>query len=129
MSSTSTIDRVRIVSRTALGLVWLYEGVVPKLLFPRPAQTELVRNSGLSFGAPDLTLQLMGVAQALVGVWLLSGIAERIAAAFATAWMCVLIVLVARGIPAMLTDPFGALAKDLCLIACAYTVWVLSPKR
>jgi uncharacterized membrane protein YphA (DoxX/SURF4 family) len=129
MIAFSTINRVRIVSRTALGLVWLYEGIVPKLLFPRGEQTELVRNSGLSFGAPDLTLQIMGVAQALVGVWLLSGIAERVSVAFATAWMCVLIVLVARGIPAMLTDPFGALAKDLCLIACAYTVWVLAPKR
>ncbi|HEX8281268.1 MAG TPA: DoxX-like family protein [Chthoniobacterales bacterium] len=125
----TSADRVRIVSRTALGLVWLYEGLVPKLLFPRPEQAELVRNSGLSFGAPDLTLQVMGIAQALVGLWLLSGIAERISAAFATAWMCVLIVLVARGIPAMLTDPFGALAKDLCLAACAYTVWVFSPKR
>jgi uncharacterized membrane protein YphA (DoxX/SURF4 family) len=122
-------DRVRIVSRTALGLVWLYEGVVPKLLFPRPEQTEVVRNSGLSFGAPDLTLQLMGVAQALVGLWILSGIKARISVAFATIWMCGLIVLVACGIPAMLTDPFGALAKDLCLIACAYCVWQLSPKR
>lgn len=125
----NSIDRVRIVSRTALGLVWVYEGIVPKLLFPRAEQTELVRNSGLSFGAPEFTLQIMGVAQALVGLWLLSGIAERISVALATAWMCVLIVLVARGIPAMLTDPFGALAKDLCLIACAYTVWVLSPKK
>jgi uncharacterized membrane protein YphA (DoxX/SURF4 family) len=125
----TSVDRVRIVSRTALALVWLYEGAVPKLLFPRAEQTELVRNSGLSFGSPELTLQIMGVAQALVGLWLLSGIAERISAAFATIWMCILIVLVARGIPGMLTDPFGALAKDVCLIACAYTVWVLSPKR
>lgn len=123
------VDRVRVVSRTALGLVWLYEGIVPKLLFPRPEQTALVRASGLSFAAPGLILQLMGAAQALVGIWLLSGIAERAAAVFATAWMCVLIVLVARGNPAMLTDPFGALAKDLCLIACAYTVWVLSPEK
>ncbi len=129
MSSPPLIDRVRIVSRSALGLVWLYEGIIPKLLFPRPEQTELVRNSGLSFGAPVLMLQAMGIGQALVGVWLLSGIAERIAAAFATAWMCLLIVLVARGNSAMLTDPFGALAKDLCLIACAYTVWVLSPSN
>lgn len=126
---TSNIDRVRIVSRTALGLVWLYEGTVPKLLFPRAEQTELVRHSGLSFGAPEITLQVMGIAQALVGLWLLSGIAERLSTALATAWMCVLIVLVARGIPGMLTDPFGALAKDLCLIACAYTVWALSAKR
>ena len=119
--------RVRITCRVALALVWLYEGIVPKLLFPRAEQTELVRQSGLSFGAPELTLQAMGVAQTLVGLWLLSGIAERAAAAFATAWMSVLIVLVASGKPDMLTDPFGALAKDACLIACAYAVWVLSP--
>jgi uncharacterized membrane protein YphA (DoxX/SURF4 family) len=124
-----TLDRVRLVSRTALGLVWLYEGVVPKLLFPRPEQTELVRNSGLSFGAPELTLQVMGVAQALVGIWLLTGIKERAAVVVASVWMCLLIVLVARGNPLMLTDPFGALAKDFCLLACAYTVWALSPQR
>lgn len=124
---TAKLTRVRMTCRIALGLVWLYEGVVPKLLFPRAEQTELVRQSGLSFGAPELTLQLMGGAQVLVGVWLLSGIAERAAAAFATAWMCVLIVLVASGRPDMLTDPFGALAKDFCLVACAYAVWVLSP--
>jgi uncharacterized membrane protein YphA (DoxX/SURF4 family) len=129
MISQALLDRVRVVSRTALSLVWLYEGIVPKLLFPRAEQTELVRESGLSFGSPDLTLQAMGVAQALVGLWLLSGIAARAAVAFAPAWMCVLIVLVARGNPAMLTDPFGALAKDLCLIACADTVWVLSPPQ
>ncbi|HSH39210.1 MAG TPA: DoxX-like family protein [Chthoniobacterales bacterium] len=121
------LARVRITCRIALGLVWLYEGVVPKLLFPRAGQTELVRQSGLSFGAPEVTLQVMGIAQALVGIWLLSGIAERAAAAFATAWMCVLIILVASGKPDMLTDPFGALAKDMCLVACAYAVWALSP--
>ena len=37
--------------------------------------------------------------------------------------MVILIVLVARANPAMLTDPYGALIKDLCLIACAFTVW------
>jgi len=25
----------------------------------------------------------------------------------------------------MLVDPYGALVKDLCLIACAITVWTL----
>ena len=34
---------------------------------------------------------------------------------------------VAMANPAMLTDPYGALIKDLCLTACAYTVWSLSP--
>jgi len=41
--------------------------------------------------------------------------------------MVVLIVLVAGGNPGMLTDPYGVLVKDFCLIACAVTVWALAP--
>ncbi|MBA2242651.1 MAG: hypothetical protein H0W04_07145 [Chthoniobacterales bacterium] len=62
--STSKMRRIRIVSRLALALVWLYEGIIPKLLLPRTEQTQLIRQSGLNFGAPELTLQIMGVAQA-----------------------------------------------------------------
>ena len=42
--------------------------------------------------------------------------------------MAILIVLVAYNNPAMLTDPYGALIKDLCLFACGYTVWSLTPR-
>jgi hypothetical protein len=41
--------------------------------------------------------------------------------------MFILIVLVASGRPAMLTDPFGAIPKDACLLSCALTVWLLAP--
>src|SRR6266487_1700247 len=61
------------------------------------------------------------LAQMLVGLWLIIGLAERTAVFIATSWMLILIVLVARGNPSMLTDPYGALVKDLCLIACAIT--------
>ena len=114
-------------SRLALGAVWFYEGLVPKLLFVRPDQVELVRRSGIYFGTPDFFLQLLGAAQVAFALWLLIGFAERLAVAIATLGMWILIVLVARANPAMLTDPYGALIKDLCLTACAYTVWTLSP--
>ena len=123
------MDRARIICRIALGLVWIYEGLVPKLLFVRPDQLELVERSGLFFGTPAVFLQLLGVAQVGCGLWLLTGIAERLAVFLATAGMIVLIVLVARANPAMLTDPYGALVKDLCLIACAFTVWTFSPSQ
>jgi hypothetical protein len=70
---------------------------------------------------------MMGIAQIAVGLWLIIGWAERVAVSFATLWMLILILLVASGNPGMLTDPFGALIKDLCLIACAFTVWMLAP--
>jgi uncharacterized membrane protein YphA (DoxX/SURF4 family) len=109
---------VKVTARVALGLVWLYEGLVPKILFLRADEIELVKNSGLTWRTPELTLLLMGVAQMLVGLWLIVGCAERLAVAVATVWMLVLIMLVAGGNPGMLTDPYGALVKDFCLLAC-----------
>jgi len=121
------INRVRIVCRIALGAVWFYEGLVPKLLFIRPDQVDLVQRSGLYFGTPERFLQLLGIAQVAFALWLLAGVAERLAVSIGTIGMTILIVLVARNNPWMLTDPYGALIKDLCLIACAYAVWFLSP--
>jgi len=76
-----------------------------------------------------LTLQILGVAQIVVGLWLIIGIAERAAVFIATLWMLILIVLVASGNPSMLIDPYGALVKDFCLIACAITVWGAGARR
>jgi len=105
----------------------LFEGLVPKLIFVRADEVELVRRSGIYFGTPELFLQLLGAAQVAFAIWLLIGFAERLAVAIATLGMWALIVLVAMANPSMLTDPYGALVKDLCLTACAYTVWSLSP--
>jgi len=63
----------------------------------------------------------------LVGLWLIIEIAEHAAVFIATLWMLILIGLVASGNPSMLIDPYGALVKDCCLIACAITVWMLAP--
>jgi uncharacterized membrane protein YphA (DoxX/SURF4 family) len=121
------MKNVVLVSRLALGLVWFYEGLVPKLLFVRADQVELVRRSGLYFGTPEFFLQLLGAAQVAFAIWLLIGFRERLAVAIGTLGMWILIVLVAMANPSMLTDPYGALIKDLCLTACAYTVWSLAP--
>jgi uncharacterized membrane protein YphA (DoxX/SURF4 family) len=115
------------ISRLSLGLVWFYEGLVPKLLFVRPDQVELVRRSGIYFSTPEFFLQLLGGAQVAFAICLLVGFRERFAVAIATLGMWILIVLVAMANPSMLTDPYGALIKDLCLTACAYTVWSLAP--
>ncbi|HEX4084855.1 MAG TPA: DoxX-like family protein [Chthoniobacteraceae bacterium] len=128
-SALHTVRLVKIASRVSLGLVWFYEGLIPKILYlgAYPEQTELVRRSGFYWSSPERTLIVLGIAQAVMGIVLILGLAERAAVALATLGMGVLIVLVATGRPLMLTDPFGALAKDTCLIACALTVWLLAP--
>jgi uncharacterized membrane protein YphA (DoxX/SURF4 family) len=119
---------IKVISRTALGLVWFYEGLVPKILFLRADEIGLVQASHLVWRTPQLTLQILGGAQMLVGLWLITGFAERPAVFIATLWMLILIALVASGNPSMMIDPYGALVKDLCLIACAITVWTLAPR-
>ena len=114
---------IKIISRIALGLVWFYEGLVPKILFPRADEIGLIRASHLVWRTPEFTLQVLGLAQMVVGLWLLIGIAERTAVFLATAWMSVLIVLVASGIRRCSRI---ALMKDLCLVACAITVLTLA---
>lgn len=120
-----------LAARLSLGLVWVYEGLVPKILFldSNPEQMDLVLHHGLWWGSPQATLVALGVAQAALGLAILSGWRARATTALATAGMLVLIVLVASGRPEMLTDPFGALAKDLCLTGCAAVVWLLAPVR
>ena len=117
---------LKIICRTALGLVWLYEGVVPKLLFLRADELDLVKRWDVVCQTPERTLQLLGVLQIALGLWLLVGVAERLAVIIATLSMFALIVLVAVGSPEMLTEPYGALVKDLCLLACGIVVWLLS---
>jgi uncharacterized membrane protein YphA (DoxX/SURF4 family) len=123
------LQTIKLISRVALGLVWFYEGLIPKLVYVSSEELDLVARSGLVWRSPQFTLEILGLAQIAVGLWLLSGWKERRAVVLATISMLVLIVLVAMGKPAMLTDPYGALVKDFCLIACAITVWLLPSPR
>lgn len=114
-------------SRICLGLVWIYEGLVPKLIWVNdlPGQSVLVERSGLAIYSPLATLQALGLAQLLLGLIILLGWRVRAAVLVATGVMLALIVLVGWNKPDMWVDPFGAFAKDLCLLACAVTVWRL----
>jgi uncharacterized membrane protein YphA (DoxX/SURF4 family) len=124
-----TLRVIKLACRISLGLVWLYEGLVPKILCLQAhlEQIDLVQRSHLFWPTPTITLRTLGIAQAIAGIILIIGWRERAAAFAATSGMVVLIILVAAGQPSMLTDPFGALVKDLCLASCALTVWLLSP--
>jgi DoxX-like family len=70
---------IKLISRIALGLVWFYEGLVPKILFLSADEIGLVRAYHLVWRKREFTLQILGVAQMLVGLWLIIGIAERAA--------------------------------------------------
>ncbi len=117
----------KIIARVALAAVWIHEGVVPKLLFVRDSELELVTRSGLILYSPKLTLAILGTTEIAAGAWLLFGKAERLAALLISLATVVIVTMVVMVEPSAWTDPFGGVSKNLGLFACAATVWILSP--
>jgi uncharacterized membrane protein YphA (DoxX/SURF4 family) len=122
-AALKTLGRIKTAARLALGFVWVWEGLVPKILYPSQTQFEMVRQSGWWMGSPEQTLFWLGVAMIFAGLAIMSGLWEKVAAAVATIAVLILMVLVIRTNPAALHDPYGGLVKDACLFVCAGLVW------
>lgn len=117
------LHHIKTAARLSIGLVWVWEGLMPKVLFPSPSQFAMVERSGWWWGSPELTLHWLGVAMVLAGLAIMSGIWERAAALISTVAVLILMVLVITSHPEALHDPFGGLVKDACLFTCAALVW------
>lgn len=122
-SEFQTLHRIKTAARFAIGLVWLYEGLVPKIFFPDALQHDMVARSGLWIGSPEDTLFWLGVLIALGGALILSGWRERLLALLSTVAVLALMGCVIATHPAALHDPFGGLIKDACLFVCAALIW------
>ena len=124
--ATDDLYPLKLAARWSVGFVWLWEGLMPKVIAPSQLQLEMVERSGWWWGTPAVTLHWLGWAMVVAGIVLMSGWKERICQALATAAVLVLMVLVISNHPAALVDPFGGLAKDACLFVCSWVVWKLS---
>ena len=118
----------KVLARTALGVIWVYEGLVPKLLYTTQQEVDLVARSHAYWPTPGATLATLGVCEILGGLWLLSGRSEKTAAVLSFALVALLGPACAVLEPSILYHPFGGLSKNLSLLACAAVVWLLSAK-
>jgi uncharacterized membrane protein YphA (DoxX/SURF4 family) len=112
--------------RVGLGAVWVYEGLVPKLLLPQPALVSLLADR-LPVGTdPVLLLRLVGIAEISLGLALGLGWHLRLVAALQTVGIALLTLAAAAALPQSLTASGGALAKNAGLTAVGCCLWVLA---
>ncbi len=123
-SRTSWRDRaVPLVLRLGLGFMWIYEGVVPKWLFPSPAEIEIVARTGLvPFHIPAF-LKLLGVAEAALGFTILAGLWVRGMAVLQAGLLGAFTAILGWTSPATLGDPLGSLSKNLGLLGGALALY------
>lgn len=112
-------QRTRRILRLGVGLIWITEGLLPKIFFQQEWERQVVVQSGLVPMDPGLFLIGMGLAQALSGCLVLAGEgrAERVMLAGQALALVVLPILVSWQDPLLWFHPFAPLVKNAPILA------------
>ena len=105
------------MARATIAAVWIYQGLIPKLLFRHTGELALLRGSGMVPGREEIALTAMGIGEVLFGVILLVFWRAR---SLLLVQVLLLIGLTAgalRGAPATFLAPFNPATLNLALAA------------
>jgi len=110
---------VHAVARLALAFVWLYQGIVPKLLWRASGELELLREAGLSPGWDGIALTGLGLGETVMGLLTLVFWRRR---EMLLVTMCALALLslgAGLGGARVLTAPFNPVVLNVALLGLA----------
>ena len=105
------------ISRVVVAFIWIYHGLVPKLLFSNPDEVEMLRNIGIPAENLKLSMTALGVAEIAFGLSML--LLWRARSLFVAT--CVLMVLALAGVvihsPHYLAAAFNPVTLNASMIA------------
>jgi hypothetical protein len=106
------------VLRAGMAVIWITEGLFPKILFQQPTELLLVEQSGLVPMDASFFLVLLGAAQILAGALALglSGRPLRVLWGLQAAALVALPLLVTLQNPLVWVHPFGPLLKNVPIV-------------
>jgi hypothetical protein len=118
------------LTRATLGAVWVYQGVVPKLLFPDTGELSILQGAGFSAGAAHRVAAGVGIGEILFGLLFFLLPARRLRLVY---WLHLvgLLVLGAGALfsqPAVFVAPFNPLTLNAALMALAAVGLLLPPE-
>jgi uncharacterized membrane protein YphA (DoxX/SURF4 family) len=115
---------VQTVARMTIGLVWIWHGLVPKILFHDLNERVMMRQAGL----PDSGLAWVGVLEVVFGVVMLAGVRWRWLFVLNAGMMLAALAGVALRSPQYLWMAFNPVTLNLCMVALS-VVGYLAAKR
>jgi hypothetical protein len=114
--------------RVALALVFFWEGLFPKILFPSPYEIALVDRTGLAPLPAAEFLPWLGAVEIAMAALLLGRRTAPATALVSAALMLFFMASLPLTEPLLWVNPFGALSKNFGLLACAAGV-VMTDRR
>jgi len=119
-SATITKAIIHALSVFILVLLWFYEGLVPKLLFPEAGELDLLRQTGLAAGQESLMLTLLGLSEIGAGILTLFFHKSRLWYRLLIILLTVLMLGACMVDPELMKAPFNPLTLSLPMIALCF---------
>jgi len=119
---------VHAVARVALAVVFLWHGLVPKLLHRHPDELALLRDSGLSASAAARAVIIVGVAEVVYGLALLLAWRVRSLLLLASAAMVAITPGILIASPRFIPAAFTPVTLNLCVAALGMVGWIASAR-
>jgi uncharacterized membrane protein YphA (DoxX/SURF4 family) len=104
------------LSRVVVGFVWIYHGLVPKLLSPNPDEAAMLLAAGVAPEHIEAVLQTVGFAEMAFGLALLAFWRARLFFALTVFLMIVSLIVVAIKSPQYLTAAFNPVTLNVAMI-------------
>jgi uncharacterized membrane protein YphA (DoxX/SURF4 family) len=105
------------ISRLVVAFVWIYHGLVPKLLSPNPDEAAMLRAAGIGPEHLRVVLQAVGLAEIVFGLGLLAAWRARSLFIVTCLLMIFGLLMVAMKSPEYLTAAFNPVTLNVTMIA------------
>ncbi|MCI0393733.1 MAG: DoxX-like family protein [Chloroflexi bacterium] len=111
------LSLAHVIARLGLAAAWIYQGLVPKLLFPEMGELDIWRSTGLFPGLERGIVGAVGLAQIVFGLLFLLAWRGRGLFIANVVALAVLAVGAAASLPSLYTAPFSPASLSLAMIA------------
>jgi len=108
---------IHLAARLTLAFVWLYQGIVPKLIMHHPDELRMLHDGGISRSAARPLLTVIGWAELALGLIILLAWRARWPLWLTLVLMSVAAIGVIFATPSFTLAPFNPITLNFCVFA------------